>query len=867
MQSRDLKSKLDLIQNIMKEAYADRLQRAKDKLNEERARRRSERRQEDVADDVSYVSYSSYGSFASQISKASSKLEKDRRSEWRNRALEVIERGKNLKEDSVTRDQLSFEDTKEREAQAKSLIHRNALLYERERQMKIEMKLIDAAEAEEAKRERPSQSGSSIEHQERADVGDHFFHSSNNPNKLSKKRTEAFNRSFQEAVAVWQDRCKEANKKKDSGTAAKGTMLKRTLSYEEDPVDRNYGRTRSHSFYQPRYNENYQDDVDEVSAKSENIFGGRNGLVGTSRRLKAPHMNEKERTTSIARQSRSSVNFVRSLYTDQLSTPYSSLRYQYYPTATDTSATTSPIRSMQEKNEDEASLSPSSAISEYIPNRSRSRSVISKLSPEVRNQLELKRAPESPESVKSEGIILRREEGLILPKLSFGSRYSGHAGLSNRKSSNKRRSIRDKSPVALETYRRQQLSEIDAAPKISYRQKEERVWKNYDDHDSFCSYLDEYMGLEKEQNENVGPEDGGISGQSLSYREKNAILAPQRHKTPGPEATEDEPPIKNIFPHIGGSTKHYQKETTHQAKSGEQFVRERVFKDEESSQKTKTISGQGIERLKSFQMTPLENENRELKSRLEKERTRRTELDNKTATLLLELHQKTEEITKFKQHESISTIQKNQFHKVEDAIKQTKRRLELVVDEGNGLRLELDKERGRSGRLRDQTKQLQQQLDKKSDELVALAKELKRKDDKFRAALHEERSLRETAESQLAQACFHWNNSEQGNNDDFEQLEQENIELRHAIQRLEMYLKQKINNDQQKQQALLPQQQQPQQLFALREEEEGDSDTSHRKVRSSPQGIERKPTWSTAVSEITTDFAFDELNDSQMAEI
>ena len=89
----------------MTEEYEERLQRAKKKLTEERARRKSKDGFNDDASYSSQMSKASRSSFVSEYSRSSSKVVDSTivpRSEWRNKARAVIERGKALKEQEKT---------------------------------------------------------------------------------------------------------------------------------------------------------------------------------------------------------------------------------------------------------------------------------------------------------------------------------------------------------------------------------------------------------------------------------------------------------------------------------------------------------------------------------------------------------------------------------------------------------------------------------------------------------------------------------------------------------------------------------------------------------------------------------------------
>ena len=863
---------------MMKDAYNDRLQRAKDKLNEERARRRKDRKEneEDVDEDArSYMSYGSYGSFVSEISRSSSLCRnKGPRSEWRNKAREVIERGKMRKEEARDIDGISLGSKsfsrKDREEQVESLIHRNAELSNRERMLEVESRLLEAAEAEEVANHSENNAGTEIkkgsvqnddddddeatqesfsdsDSNNTGNTGLAVFKVQGNPKRNTKRPdTDTINRSFQEAVAVWEDRCK-AQKDEDP------TPLKSNYSFEKK--------------------KNKQEESSSVKTWTDSAVRSCEEDYSRNTERSEPTWNKE---FDFANEVTSSPASIKSEYRARSRSIYAS-----------------PTRHEREETNN-ASDSPLSVKSEYAP-RMGSMS-FGCASPMRTNQVEARYAT-SPMSIQSEQRPSKAGKP-VRPNAPLSRRSHQDMATTDRKMSRrhgKRRSIRRKSPVALEAFRREQLSGLEQSPQLSYRESGGSVAASVlaaEDEDSFASFHEEIFGFDDDDegvNENAAPtseltiptlmdaaaSEKDFGSRQLSYREKNAILSSTENiqkdsnfglRSSSSNARNDKKSLG--FPKkpssqtkmVPGSTK----STTEQ-----NFTQQRlsVFKSE--NLKTSNNPSQD----EATQLTKVMNENRELKSRLEKERMRRTQLDDKTSNLQLEMHQKEEEISKLERRDGSSLIQKEQMYKLEETIK----RMDSVVDENAQLRMELDKERVRSARLLDQTKQLQQQVNKKSDEVVVLVKELKRKEDKFQETLHKERTLREVAESQLAKACYHLNNTEQERNDDLEELEQENSELRHAIQRLEMYLKQKIKNDQRSLAEKQAAAQQERRLVSLKEEDEYEnvSDHSHRSSQqrkprgttSSTHAITSKPSWSTAVSEITTDFGFDELNDSQMGEI
>ena len=222
-----------LLNPRMKEEYEDRLQRAKIKLQEEKARRHSRGQRNDSKrfDDASYcseVSKTSKTSYTSEYSRTSSIRDtKGPRSEWRNKAMAVIERGKGRKEEAeLLRDDASLRSGKsssykDREAEVDSLVERNARLNERERLLKVESDLLDAAEAAARAENRaraeaflgkdildePPEDEESLA--SRGSVATTRTTASVRAKRIRDDEADELNRSFQQAKAVWQVRCKD----------------------------------------------------------------------------------------------------------------------------------------------------------------------------------------------------------------------------------------------------------------------------------------------------------------------------------------------------------------------------------------------------------------------------------------------------------------------------------------------------------------------------------------------------------------------------------------------------------------------------------------------------------------------------------
>ncbi|CAB9510921.1 expressed unknown protein [Seminavis robusta] len=351
----------------------------------------------------------------------------------------------------------------------------------------------------------------------------------------------------------------------------------------------------------------------------------------------------------------------------------------------------------------------------------------------------------------------------------------------------------------------------------------------------------------------------------LSYREKSAMLASmENNPVEAVESGIDEEPSlvagRNVFHQLGQKAKNHKRLQSPYLSSNKKFGAEtqsqpaavglkeqkNLYNNAKSERKfgTSANNTQVHQESESFKLNNLANENKELRARLEKERTRRSELDDKTTNLQLEVHKKGQEISQLKMKKDVSATHKEQLYKMEDALHETNRHLVVVVDENVKLREEVEEERARRCRLESQSKQTQTKLKRRSDEVVALAKELKKKEDRFNESLMEERRLREVAEKQLASACLHINNSEKERNEEMEELYRQNEELRHTVERLEAYLQKK-----------------------LVKERKNNAQMRRRSGESQQGVINKKPTWTSTVSEITTDFEYNELNNSQMGEI
>ena len=129
--------------------------------------------------------------------------------------------------------------------------------------------------------------------------------------------------------------------------------------------------------------------------------------------------------------------------------------------------------------------------------------------------------------------------------------------------------------------------------------------------------------------------------------------------------------------------------------------------NKKDTQYKETTKQQGGETL---QISNLLNENKELTARLEKERTRRSELDAKMTHLQLEVHQQGAEIADLRRRKDVSASHKEQIYKMEDALQQTNQHLHVVVDENVQLQEALEEERARRSCVENQSKHFQMKL-------------------------------------------------------------------------------------------------------------------------------------------------------------
>jgi hypothetical protein len=924
----------------MSEGYEERLQRAKNKLDEERARRKS---REGLQDDASYssqISKASRTSFASEYSRASSKVVDTRllpRSEWRNKARAVIERGKYLKEQEaeMRRDDGSHPSRKQREDRIDSLVERHAHLNERERMLKVECDLLDAAEAE-AKRERiiraESYLGRGIDDDEvdemlNADYQQHFSTTRTTATSRAKRipETEAddLNRSFNNAKAVWLGRCNDKTDKTGSSmddiTPVKSNSYRRigadhsksspvarsryvgtdTYSEEADLNDyqispaasvKSTKLSRSMPSQSERWSGNESNTVrsslDEArlllhSAKSDSTGMAtetkmkaiirsesmlmrdspeENGVTGNT------HGNSRDRRSSISNHQElvdPPTLYARDNFTE--GDPSQSYRVQSSSaSASSQSRKLSRHHSGNMLNDDFIKCETETGRNQSNRVKSSSASVSSQKSQRTTSSTLSASSKGSKHSSKSIDA-----EPVLASSASLSSQRSKYSYSSSHRD---REAMRRFSPASISSQRssRRDMSSKKPIRSNSVSSQRSRRSHRHDelseepDDEDYASMLPEELTIpmiiaDLDNVENQAP----TRKRELSYREKSAILATMGSTVSDERCTDEDGPLvdRSVFRQHGQKSKLHQLqqqgtrtvgknrgvETRGQSPSMVPALKEQ--KNLYNTKPERSIVGDSSgpttqQESASLKLSNLINENRELKARFEKERIRRAEMDDKAATLQLEVHQKGQEISQLKERKDVSEAHKEQLFKMEDECKETNRRLQVLVEDNVQLRAALEEERARRERLEAQAKQVQSKLKKRSEEVVSLAKELKKKEDRYGEALQEESHLREIAESQLAKACHHINTKEKGLNEELEQLETENSELRHKVERLEVYLRQK-----------------------LEQERRIKAKSRRQSVGSHQDAISSKATWTTAVSEITTDFEFEELIESQMGEI
>lgn len=769
------------MQRSMKEEYQDRLQRAKNKLNEERARRR-----EEVRDDTSFasgMSQTSRKSYTSDCSRASAKREKGPRSEWRNKAKAVIERGKARKEDDGSvRSRSSVRSSKDRTAEIDSLVERNARLNERERMLKVESDLLNAAEA--------------AEWNDAHITGDEEL-LDEDKSILSHKSSGTFrtvdsesNKSFHETKAAWQVRCK------------KEPTSKPTVN---DPTPRRSNNSKSLC-------------EEEAENKQTELL---NLARSFSFHKKAPGSPGSAKSSRSVRSSRS-FNSSRSAKSENVLSRYSKNKPSKYGKY-GASAPTSPEST--------------SAKSEVLPRTrdapSRSKSAVEKLD---RNNS----YRQSLASSTSRGEERAREDSY---------RHGSSVSVSSNYSKQSKYSTREEK-----------------------RRDSERVFPS---ELSFPVMLENAEAYDAYENgENKAP-CKALSTREMSYRERSAMLASMDNNSSivNESDADEEAPERNMFRQRGQVVK---QKNNHRSVLGSKSAvpsvstalgEKRDFNNTAAAATSDHKKGSSIHKDKknplkqrqpqyhsdvTMQMSKLIKENNEMQARLEKEHTRRSELDAKMAQLQLEVHQQKAEMTVLRSRKDDSAAHKEQIYKMEDALQDTNDHMHEVLTENSKLQEALEEERDRRLRLESQSKHYQTKLKTKSDEVVALAMELKRKDDKFTEALVQEQHMRELSEARLAKACLHINNSEKDRNDEIFEVERENSELRHTVHRMEQFI---VLQQQQKQQ-------QQQKLAA-------DKTANNSKLRKqSGASLQQQNSWGgTAISEITTDFEYNELNTSQTGEI
>jgi len=733
-----------LLLSAMKEDNEDRLQRAKNKLN-------------NMKDDGSITSYTSRKSYNSDYSRASTATrtrEKGPRSEWRNKARAVIERGQKLKEetadilrdDASARSRSSLRSSENREADIDSLVARNVRLNERERALKIEKSLLDAAEAEALNSE---DDASCLSYKSSATVRT----AEDRAKRFQDVLTKQASRSFHETKATWQDRTEK--------------------NLASNPIQR-------------KFNTLADNDTDQVDKQAELLTLARS----FSYNKKGPE----------SPQSVKSAKSIRSCNSETVLKKYS-------------------------KSGKYGAMTSSDSVESNFPTPSRSKSSAEKTS---NNHQYL------ASTAASRGERQAREDSLPRHTLSVSnpSNYNKRNKYSNRE---------EKDNTPLEDLENAFPSE----PPVPFNLDEEKK----------C--------------ENQAP------SRELSYRERSAMRASSsvdcnNISLPHESGTDDEGPSeRNIFRQRGKLAK---KQKNQSSITSAALAEKKDFNNTSSVLVANGFNSRKIESAKKaimpnttqqqpntpqkqsgsdnvMEMNNLRNENKELRSRLEKERACRSELDEKTASLQLEIHKQKAQIESLRMRKDVSTTHKEQIYKMEDALQETNQQLHVVVDENLKLQETLEQERARRIRAENQAKHYRDKSAKKSDEVVVLARELQRKADECSDAMAQEQRLREVAESQLAKACFHIKNTESERNEELEELEKENIELRHTLHRMEQFIKQ--------------------QMSASKNSSKSCRQSGPSLQHIHEEGISSKPSWGgkSAISEITTDFEYSELNSSQMGEI
>jgi hypothetical protein len=980
----------------MKAEYEDRLQRAKLKLQEERGKRKSlgqlydsnsEVRQDDTSC-YSEASKTSRRSYASEYSRNSKKDTKGPRSEWRNKAMAVIERGRERKEEAeLLREDASMRTGrsttfKDREADVDSLVERNARLNERERLLKVESDLLDAAEAA-ARAENRARAeaylGKDIhdepEDEESLDSGGSATTSrasaSNRAKRIREEEANNLNRSFHQAKAVWQVRCKDENNNLEDPTPIKSNIklqssrrkvscintdrledfgldnpespasagsAKSSKSTKSSKSNRSFKSSRSSKSVRDEIlyrSKKYEESTSPRSAKSEYVpqptrkspvvdmsllmdksdkqdqnkieepkrdFAGRRATSSYRQRLVDPL--ESALKTDAADEETSPRQKLR-----PTSASVSSYRNQNRDHKTDTvepsdeskrqrsSASISSIRSKysyKSKTYD-SDVDDKKSASNHSPNHLKSSSSFSSnhskhsvrskhAEVEEDDDDDKKSAPHhlkssdsfssnrSKHSVRSKHAEVEEDDNddmksasyYLKSSASFSSNRNRHPSSSSSSTSNRsKHSVRskarsaeveeeddddhDEKSISNNSYHSRKSSSGSVSSRRSRRSYRSKMHDETSHGEDAENTLPEELSIpliieDLQKVENEPP----FQRRELSYREKSALLAMENDNSEN-FMVEEGLSERYSFRQLGGQVKklpHLSTDKAPQKKISLSKSKIKVGSQTSGKQSSATATVDVLQEkqkhMTEMDMTSLINENRELKARLQKERTRRTELDEKTTNLQLEVHQKGQEISQLKTRKDESASHKEQVYKLEDALQQTNRHLVAVVDENVKLRDDFEDERAKRCKAELQVKQLHSKLKKRSDEVVALARSMKAKEETYQRILLEERHLREVTESQLAKACHHINSSEQARDEDFEELEKQNLELRHAVKRMEAYLKQK---------------------FA---EQNSKAGRPGRHDASQEATLERKPSM---ISEITTDYEYHELNHSQEGEI
>ena len=861
----------------MKQQYEDRLQRAKKKLHEEKERRKDEGR--DDASYVSEVSRTSRASFCSEYSRASARRgdqdTKGPRCEWRNKAKAVIERGKvrkeeaeMLKDDASVHSRNTTNSFKVREAQIESLVKRNAHLNEREKMLKIERSLIDRAEAETKADidsyydlQNPQSESGSFESQQTSST-------TQTTNSRAKRvrddiKEEELGRNFQEAKNAWKVR------EKTNPTGP--TPLKSNLSSKSMATK----LSRSASFHQPSSR------VLEDSHESEQL--------SSKRAPESPESVKSFRSIKSSRSMRStrSNKSTWSARTDQAAFDVSNNK------STKTSKYGSPkspnesekIPSIDPAAEDSLLLTPTLQLETKLSYRQSNRSNFSEYTRDTAvtsigasesfstTHSQRSRRSYRGGSYEVKAVLDERENTLPVEELSFpvladDSMDDGE----------------NQAPPLL-------VSSNGQSRELSYREKSailasvensrnERSREEAEDPMQRDMFRERGQVVKKKNNYNFTMRSSAETGSNSSVASIKATKSTSVHVLGEKQynGTNNSATTNAIINSVMAENNRLVDATP-----------TKQFGSMKLSSKGKNTTTPTRPSEDSLKLSNLVNENKELKARLERERTRRSQLDDKTVQLQLEIHQRGEELSELKKKKDFSESHKEEIYKLEDSLREANKHLVTVMDENAKLREELETERAKRGRMESQARHYQMKLKQKSEEVVALARELQRKEDRFNEELNEERHNREVTEAHLAKACLHIKHSEEERDDDLDELEKENAELRHTVERLEDFLKLKIgaledatNNSRSNNN----EQQQPIVAAAPFGSHNGNSkirksNHHHHNPKSARRrssgggslqnqddsGLASKPSFTTAISEITTDFDFEELDRGQMAEI